>query len=61
MHSSDIPDSEEEVEKKLISVNAAYQQFSKVVLWWKAIQNSASQIQKEWQQKNAKLLLIKAV
>ena len=61
MHPSDILDSEEEVEEELVSVNAAYQQPSKVVLWWRATQDPASQIQKEWQQKDAKLLSTKAV
>ena len=44
-----------------MSVNAAHQQFSKVASQWKTTQNSVSQIQKEQQQKNAKLPLIKAV
>ena len=60
-HSSDISDSEKEAEEKLMNVNAVYQQFSKVAPQWKAIQDSASQIQKEWQQKDTKLLSTKAV
>ena len=32
MHFSDISDSEEEMKKKLMSVNVAHQQFSKVTL-----------------------------
>ena len=60
IHSSDILNSEEEMKKKLINVNAAHQQFNKIMSQWRAIQNSASQIQKEQQQKNAKFLLIKA-
>ena len=32
MHPSNISDSEEEMKKELMSVNAAYQQFSKVAL-----------------------------
>ena len=61
MHLSDILNSEKEMKKKLMSVNAVYQQFNKVMLWWKIIQNPASWIQKEWQQKDAKLFSIKAV
>ena len=61
MHPSNISDSEEEAEKKLMSVNAVYQQSSKVASQWKATQNPASQIQKEQQQKNAKFFSIKAV
>ena len=44
-----------------MNVNAAHQQFNKIALWWKAIQNPVSQIQKKQQQKNAKLFSIKAV
>ena len=32
MHPSDISDSEKETEKKLMSINAAHQQFNKIVL-----------------------------
>ena len=61
MHFFNVLNSEEEMKQELMSVNTVCQQFSKIVLWWRATQNSASQIQKEWQQKNAKLFSIKAV
>ena len=40
MHPSDISDSEKEMKKELMSVDTVHQQSSKVMLWWKAIQNS---------------------
>ena len=61
MHFSDISDLEEKVEEELMSVDAAHQQFNKVMLQWRATQNLVSQIQKKQQQKNAKLFLIKAI
>ena len=61
MHPFDISDSEEETEKELMNIDAVHQQSNKVVPQWRATQNPASQIQKEQQQKNAKLPSIKVV
>ena len=42
IHFFNILNSEEEVKKELINVNAIYQQFNKVVLQWTTTQNSVS-------------------
>lgn len=55
----DLSDSEEEADEEVVDVNAARQQPAKVNPKWKATQDSASRIQKERQQKDARLPLMK--